>query len=686
MTRHNTSADGFIGRPYKIRKRGCSSTSPSSSVLQNYRFKRAILVSKRGGSTTPVPTWKLNGASPSPRMSISESSQYQPSNIGGRAGQGSVSARKLANALWEMNKIPSPHVVVDIQEKRSRKETRGRGRVVIMKSVLPESLPPHLSDPSHSPVSGMSERSSSRRIPVVRQRSRHNNHNPSALEFPNDASLMEIETHSHSFTPTSSSRRTKSCLKDLSTGLVTAKELLKSLNHLWGLEGQHSSSIPLVSALRCELDRARLQVDQLIREQRSERDEIKHIKKRVMEEKLLWKNKEQERIRAAVNSMMEELELEKKLRRRADRLNQKLGLELVKTKTSLSKKIKELDNERRTREMIEQFCSDLVKGIGEDKAEVEEMKLESAKVREELEKERDMLQLADMWREERVQMKLSDAKFQFEEKNAAVDQLRNELEAFLNAKRPEEPRDRYADTEGMLDTEAKKNPVWPSKSRKNTDLNIVERKGGGEVQDQGEKRDEDDEMDSTDSDLHSIELNMDNNNKTYSWSYATEGVTDGMKSGSVERKDEGINANCEKGSRRRFSVDREMPGEAKWNLNKNLQYLGDELGEDRCLENSDFIANQNEKLDEDTERYLSVKNLRDRMLAGSRNSIVRGLANPTRQWDRTRCMQDIDDDIGDEESEVTEMVKAIKESGSKVRLGGNDQEDSHAHLQIAPVL
>ncbi|XP_039133380.1 uncharacterized protein At5g41620-like [Dioscorea cayenensis subsp. rotundata] len=678
MPRHSPSADGFIsGKACKIRKRGCSSTSSSSSVLPNYRFKKAILVHKRGGSTTPVPTWKMNAASPSSRMSFSESSRCQPLKIGVRAGQDSVTARKLANALWEMNKIPSPHMVVGIQEKRSRKEIRGKGRMV--KSVLPESLPPHLSDPSHSPVSGLSEKSSSNRILVDTRRSRRNNHNTRALEFLNDASLMEIEAHSQDFTPTSSIKRTKNCLKDLGSGLATAKELLKSLNHLWGLEGQHSSSIPLVSALRCELDRALLQVDQLLREQRSEWDEIKYIKKQLLEEKLSWKSKEQERIRAALNSIVGELESEKKMRRRGGRLNQKLGLEVAKTKTFLSKILRELDNERRTREMIEQFCTDLVRGIGEDKAEVEEMKLQSEKVREELERERDMLQLADMWREERVQMKLSEAKFQFEEKNAAVDQLRNELEAFLSAKRTEEPKDRNAGIEGILDTDAQKKPIHPSKIRKTADLNIYEQKDGREVHNRGEHVNEDDEMDSTDSDLHSIELNMDNNNKTYSWSYATDGVTDGMKSGSVERQDEVISINYEKGSRRRFSVNKDM------NLDKSTQYLDDELEEDRQLYSSDFLNYRDEKLDEDAERYISVKNLRDRMLAGSRNSMVLGLPSPTRQWHRTQRVQEMDDEIGDGGTKISEMVRAIREGESKVSLGGSNQENSHPHLPMAPV-
>ena len=149
--------------PGKIRKRGCSSSaSSSSSIIQNYRFKRAILVgSKRGGSSTPVPTWKLMLRSPSTAsiLRATESPKYAGSQSGSKVkgqgqGQGQqqqpISARKLAATLWEMNEIPSPRRKEGNEERRRRKEGRERGAA---RSVYSGSLPPHLSDPSHSPVS-----------------------------------------------------------------------------------------------------------------------------------------------------------------------------------------------------------------------------------------------------------------------------------------------------------------------------------------------------------------------------------------------------------------------------------------------------------------------------------------------------------------------------------------------------
>jgi hypothetical protein len=84
---------------------------------------------------------------------------------------------------------------------------------------------------------------------------------------------------------------------------------------------------------------------------------------------------------------------------------------------------------------MEDVCDELAREISDDKAEVEDLKRDSIKMREELEEERQMLQLAEVWREERVQMKLGEAKLLLEEKGAALDVLQSELEKFLWAGR-----------------------------------------------------------------------------------------------------------------------------------------------------------------------------------------------------------------------------------------------------------
>ncbi|KAJ4971216.1 hypothetical protein NE237_004315 [Protea cynaroides] len=620
MPRQNRSIEGMIEGYCKVRKRGCSSSSSSSSLVQNYRFKRAILIGKRGGSSTPVPTWKLSSRSSSV-VGIAESPKYPPSQNGGKGKPPPISARKLAATLWEMNEIPSPHMKEDVLEERRllKKEMRGRDRNT--RSVQSGSLPPHLSDPSHSPESERMDRSGTgslrRRSSTISQRLRLTDHNVGCLDSLSNASLMEIETRSRGMTPTGSVLGTKNRLKDLSNGLTTSKELLKVLNRIWGLEEQHSSGMSLVSALRVEIDCARMQVEQLIQEQRSDRGEINYLMKRFAEEKAAWKTKEQERIQLAIDSVAGDLDIERKLRRRAESLNKKLGKELAETKASLSKVIKEFESERRVREVMEEACEALARNIGEDKAEVEELKRESAKVREEVEKEREMLQLADVLREERVQMKLSEAKFQFEEKNAAVDKLRNELETILKSKK------------------AKDNQVVGS-IVSNSRLGSYQNEEGdndSEVVEDGEEEAEDEEEDSGESDLHSIELNMDNTSKGCKWSYAAGATTkEDPKRISVEEEIKGRKSINEKMRHGGGSLERSSSDGIEWILrSENGQNSRDVIDWGRFSE-LEGRTPPRQNYEDETQRYKSVKGIRDHLLSGSRMASARGSASPTRQW------------------------------------------------------
>ncbi|CAN6810192.1 unnamed protein product, partial [Brassica oleracea var. botrytis] len=331
----------------KIRERGCSSpTSSSSSVLrEGYRFKRAI--------TTHVPTWRLMGRSQSPSLRDAAASPCG------------------SKTLWEMNEVPSPRVVEEESVvKGSRKSRKESVRVPIPppRSVRSGSLPAHLSDPSHSPVSE-SERmegtgSRQRKGSSTAQKLRLGDCNVEAKNHVSNGSFMDIETRSRAVTPTGTTMGVKTRLKECSNALTTSKELLKIINRMWGQETRPSSSTSLVSALHSELERARLQVNQLIHEHnKQENNDVTYLMKRFAKE---WKSNEQQVVEAAIESVAGELEAERKLRRRSERLNKKLGKELAETKAALMK------------------------------------------VKEEVEKEREMLQLADALREERVQMKLSE--------------------------------------------------------------------------------------------------------------------------------------------------------------------------------------------------------------------------------------------------------------------------------------
>ncbi|GMI81665.1 hypothetical protein like AT3G11590 [Hibiscus trionum] len=459
-------------------------------------------------------------------------------------------------------------------------------------------LPPSFSDPSYSPISEKMDRprikSHKRRPSAVSQKLESTEYKLGRLDSVCNAGLMEVETHSKGKNHAGCITGIGTRLKDIRNGLTTSKELLKVLNHVCGLEERHSSTMSLISALRVELDRARTEVDHLIRDHRSNCNETEYLMRHFAEEKAAWKRKERDRIRDAIACVAEELEVEKKLRRQTERLNKKLGKELADTKASLSKATKELESEKTAKKILEQVCDEFAKGIGEDRAKAEELKRETAKVREEVEKEREMLQFADVLREERVHMKLLEAKHHFEEKTAVVEKLRNELEAYLGTKIDEENGDGSPNLRKIKELEAylKNIDIGICQAAKNdVDKGEVMVNGGEECEADG----------SADSDLHSIELNMDNNDNSYKWSYAC-----------------GTHVECEPN---RIPIVKETKSRSEELLWGNI-----------CLGRGSSDSTDWDSEDE-IRRYRSVKSLRDHILLSS-NKIahVGSFSSPTRQW------------------------------------------------------
>ncbi|KAF3975004.1 hypothetical protein ACB098_01G130500 [Castanea mollissima] len=113
--------------------------------------------------------------------------------------------------------------------------------------------------------------------------------------------------------------------------------------------------------------------------------------------------------RAQIMELKAELEYERKARKKAESMNRRLA--------------KELAEERRGREAIGRVCEELAREISSDKAEMNRMKRD-------MEEERKMLRMAEVLREERVQMKLTEAKILFEEKLSELeDSTRMQIES-----------------------------------------------------------------------------------------------------------------------------------------------------------------------------------------------------------------------------------------------------------------
>lgn len=98
---------------------------------------------------------------------------------------------------------------------------------------------------------------------------------------------------------------------------------------------------------------------------------------------------------ARVRELRAELEFERRMRRKAESMNEVLAVELA--------------EERRRSGAAEAECQRM-------REEVDAMRAEMEHALEEIDEERRMLNVAELWREERVQMKLADAKAAVEER------------------------------------------------------------------------------------------------------------------------------------------------------------------------------------------------------------------------------------------------------------------------------
>ncbi|KAF0931491.1 hypothetical protein E2562_004612 [Oryza meyeriana var. granulata] len=159
--------------------------------------------------------------------------------------------------------------------------------------------------------------------------------------------------------------------------------------------------------------------------------ELEHVKRlatkklrKVAEEKAWWKSK----ARCAAAALREELKMERRHRRQLEAANARLLKEVASARASAKQAAQRVETERKARELMEEACEELSKEVEEDQAEVEALRRECVAMREEMEEERRMLQMAEVWREERVQMKLSDARAVLDHKYAHLNALHAEMD------------------------------------------------------------------------------------------------------------------------------------------------------------------------------------------------------------------------------------------------------------------
>ncbi|KAL9271786.1 hypothetical protein AKJ16_DCAP25931 [Drosera capensis] len=201
--------------------------------------------------------------------------------------------------------------------------------------------------------------------------------------------------------------------------------------HISDSKQNHTST---VSSLQAELEKAKQRIEELEAERKSSKKKMDQFLRKLSEERSAWRSKEHDKIRAFIDDTRADLKGEKKSRQRLEIVNAKLVNDLAEAKLSAKRYMQECGKERKARLLVEEVCDELAKEIGEDKAEADALNKECTSLREEMEEEKKMLQMAEVWREERVQMKLVDAKVTLHEKYLQMNELILELETFLRTR------------------------------------------------------------------------------------------------------------------------------------------------------------------------------------------------------------------------------------------------------------
>lgn len=404
------------------------------------KLREGVLVRKKGGPSTPPPTWRLelpsqyNGSD-----KVQEFLNFPTCST--------LSARKLCANLWEVLPHQQQHTLPVKMNKLGTnlsRRRRNRRRLHHPKDTGSEVNNDRLAEPPDTPSRSdqPASSSSSRSVAASFVRHRTSVRNGCSLQPVSPAcysSSEEVASYACAGTP-KSSVDFKGRNEESSYNLKTSTELLKVLNRIWSLEEQQASNMSVVKTLKTELDCSQARIKELTRDKQMNRQEMQNLLKQLTVDKLIRKNKEHGRIKAAVQSVKEELEDERRLRKHSENLHRKLARELSEVKSSFSGCLRNLERERKARILLENLSDEFAKGIRDYEQEVHSLRRSSEKSQvlvkgKNNSLDRLILHISEAWLDERMQMKLAQSDSDLLERNSIVDKLGFDIETFLHARR-----------------------------------------------------------------------------------------------------------------------------------------------------------------------------------------------------------------------------------------------------------
>lgn len=180
-----------------------------------------------------------------------------------------------------------------------------------------------------------------------------------------------------------------------------------------------------------EVDLSRARVKDLLQEKKINKQAMEKLIKKLTEDKLVRKSNEHVKIKAAVQSIKEEIQDEKRLRKHSESLHRKLARELSEVKSSFCSSLRDLESERKARIVLENLCDDFAKGTRDYEHEVHSLvhNVEKGQVKGDC-----RLRISEAWLNERKQMKLVQASSDLTDRDSIIDKLGVDIETYLLAK------------------------------------------------------------------------------------------------------------------------------------------------------------------------------------------------------------------------------------------------------------
>ncbi|MCO5565013.1 hypothetical protein L7F22_018683 [Adiantum nelumboides] len=211
--------------------------------------------------------------------------------------------------------------------------------------------------------------------------------------------------------------------------------LMNVLHRVRSVEESQSRSMIMLNSLRSDVENTASRIHELEFSHKATLREMNNLLQKFGEQMAISRRNEQEKVRLTFLHLREEMEEERNTCRLLQMQNKKLSEDLTHASMAAAGACEELNRERNARELLEEVCNELAREIGEDKAEVEQLKQEQEESRERLEKELKLMRMEALWREEKVRNKLEEAKLELEhdgKQGMPLHPISKELEASNN--------------------------------------------------------------------------------------------------------------------------------------------------------------------------------------------------------------------------------------------------------------